>query len=149
MHKNDKDTLEFTSRLESDAEKARSAVTSNRDLKNEGIVRTAYRLPVDPTDPIQLIINGHAYSLMNISGRGAQIACSEADGFAPEQVLESMELIIENEPLALTGEVVYSTFVGPEHCVCGIYFQVPDEADQQRLEDYLNTKRKQIFPSKE
>lgn len=146
MHKDEKDTLEFPTQSVSDSEAdTPGSPSKTQDLRNEGIVRSAYRLPVDASDPLAFSISGHTYQLMNISGRGAQFACAPEETFVPEQMLESVQLTVEDHPIQFSAEVVYTTLLEPERRVCGIYFQLSDENDQARLESYLERKRGQLF----
>lgn len=143
MNKDSK-TLQFEEEHDSNATQEESKI---KEDSSNNVLRKSYRIPLSASDRVQVNINNKAYTVSNITHQGIQILFSQEGEFYPDQVLDQLELIVENNSLLLKGKIVYVTLEDPETFSCGVDFGsfLQDDKAYSILKEFIDRKYEELF----
>ncbi len=107
------------------------------------ITRHVFRIPVSDNDDIAISIDGQHYNVVNLGSNGVSILLTE-DSFEVDQLLDSIELNLCKESFQLNGKIVH---ISPREfkLIAGIEFSNMDENIANKLYDFLQTNRQDLF----
>jgi hypothetical protein len=114
-------------------------------MEMQEIIRQYFRIAVKDTDSITIKVDGQDYDVVDIGDRGIGIRLSPEDIFLAVEDELKIELNIDGIVHNLQGKVVHISPNEPEEFLCGIEFIKIDQETRQKLMDYLQDSRSEIF----
>ncbi len=109
------------------------------------IMRKYFRIEVSGKGDISIKINDAKYEVIDVGDKGIGIKLSPEDIFVAVEDELSIELRIEGVIHNLQGKVVHISPSGPEEFLCGIELINIDKESKEKLMEYLQNCRENIF----
>lgn len=100
-------------------------------------IRQTFRVPIDETDNVKVIIDNIDYEVIDIASTGIGIKITKLDKFNIGQVLTPLRVIINDQTFRLEGEIIHITPTGQDISLCGIKFRNMTDKIRDTLLDYL------------
>jgi len=109
------------------------------------IMRKYFRIKIKGNGDISIKINDAKYEIIDVGDRGIGIKLGPEDIFVAVEDELPVELKIEGMIHNLQGKVVHISPSGPEEFLCGIEFINIDKKSEEKLMEYLESCRENIF----
>lgn len=131
----------FCARLLQFNQRARLAVFALPEGIYKRRLRHAFRIPVDPSDGVQVELNRDTLEVFNLTmdGVGLYIPCISF--FRIGQVVPQLLLLIRGERFLATGRVRHISTVAPSECICGMSLEYKDETAMDRIRKFIVEKQ--------
>lgn len=111
----------------------------------EEIMRKYFRIKVKSCGDVSIKINDVNYEVIDVGDRGIGIQLGPEDIFVAVEDELPIELKIMGVIHNLQGKVVHISPSGPEEFLCGIEFINIDKESKEKLMEYLQNCRENIF----
>jgi len=109
------------------------------------IMRKYFRISVRGNGDISIKINEAQYEVIDVGDHGIGIKLGPEDIFVAVEDELPIELKIEGMIHNLQGKVVHISPEGPDEFLCGIELINIDKKSKEKLMEYLQTCRENIF----
>ena len=109
------------------------------------IMRKYFRISVRGNGDISIKINDAKYEVIDVGDHGIGIKLGPEDIFVAVEDELAIELKIEGMIHNLQGKVVHISPAGPEEFLCGIELINIGKKSKEKLMEYLQTCRENIF----
>jgi len=126
----------------------------DKNTKDDGlelltITRESFRTPVISAGTATAQIDDQLFDVENIAPNGIGIRVSRTEIFFVNQELDSIQLILEGNAFHLKGRVVHTSPNGAGMFLCGIEFVDMDRESEEKLLEYIQKTRTELFPKQE
>ena len=101
-------------------------------------IRQTFRVPIDESDNVKVIIDNIDYEVMDLASMGIGIKITKLDKFQVGDVINPLRVIINDRTFRLEGEIVHITPDSPDTSLCGIKFHNMTAEIREMLLDYLH-----------
>ena len=110
------------------------------------IVRKSFRIPIEDTENIWVVINGDRYPVLDICLDGIGIALEKDSVFIIEQELLNCELTIFNVLIKnLNGQIVHLTSDKDKNLQCGVQWRDMEEAAIDQISEIVSKMKEQLL----
>jgi hypothetical protein len=110
------------------------------------VVRSLFRLPLDPKDKVSVSYQGKSFSVHNLSEHGLQLESNADHTFVQEQILNDLQLNFGNHSATVQGKIIYSFQMDPDSFLYGVdILSFESSEEKQLLQAFLKQKKEQLF----
>ncbi len=120
--------------------------TAENGLELLKITRESFRTPVSGAGTATAQIDDQLFEIENIGPSGIGIRVAQADMFSVNQEIDSIQLILEGNAFHFKGRVIHFSPDGAGKFLCGIEFVDMDRKSEEKLLEYLQKSRTELFP---
>lgn len=120
--------------------------TAENGLELLKITRESFRTPGSGAGTETAQIDDQLFDIENIGPSGIGIRVAQADMFSVNQEFDSIQLILEGNAFHFKGRVIHITPDGAGKLLCGIEFVDMDRKSEEKLLEYLQKSRTELFP---
>ncbi|MEW5909928.1 MAG: PilZ domain-containing protein [Thermodesulfobacteriota bacterium] len=122
-----------------------SQKSKDNSLEILKVTRDSYRVPVDPSYPIQVKIGNRNYDAVNVARKGVGFLVPNSNVFLQDETLKSVMLICQDNKITMEGRVIHISPHEFGKFICGIEFINLDAKAISRLREYLEKCRINLF----
>ena len=110
------------------------------------IVRKSFRIPIEDTENVWVVINGNRYPVLDICLDGIGIALEKESAFTIEQELLNCELTIFNVLIKnLNGQIVHLTSDEDKNLQCGVQWIDMEKAAIDQISEIVSKMKEQLL----
>jgi len=119
------------------------------ETEDSAFHRHFFRLPVDESAKMKVMIDGREFQVVNLACSGVGIRLLKRDVFYADDHLKQIELEIEGKCLCSPGRVVHVSLDDDESWLCGINLVELGKEGQAILRNYIDHCREVLFADQE
>ncbi|MGM0425210.1 MAG: hypothetical protein ACQEQX_09875 [Thermodesulfobacteriota bacterium] len=110
------------------------------------VIRSDFRLPLDPEDEVSVRYQGKRFAVHNLSEHGLQLESNADQAFFQEQSLDDLQLYFGNHSATIQGKTIYSFQISPDCFLYGVdILSFGSSKEKELLKAFLRQKKEQLF----